>query len=142
MSEAKACWLVQSFECLHCGSKNSYYSDSCHKCRMSGPEIRKEEISSRWGIDCRPQTTDGVMYYCLTVVESLTGNYKDKGLRLRTYSIDPDNPYFSAIVKDQAENGKSPSKNLLPFRLDFYCSMPKIHADYCLLYTSPSPRDS
>lgn len=122
-SEAKNCFLAQTYICPDCKSKNNYYSKECHKC---GSTKRKDPKDSRWGIDAKShfKYKNQIPCYIFTHIEPLNQNPNNPKYRIRVFRIDSKNKMFNDILEHQLNCGKKPHKNFMPFGRDFYMSSP------------------
>lgn len=121
-SEAKDCFLAQTYICKKCGSKNNYYSIECHKC---GSTERKDPKDGRWGIDAKAhfKYLNQIPCYIFTHVQPLNMNSNNPKYRIQVFRIDAKTKMFNSILKYQLKHGTK-HKNFMPFGRDFYMSSP------------------
>lgn len=122
-SEAKNCFLAQTYICPDCRSKNNYYASECHKCGSTG---RKDPKDSRWGIDTKAhfKYLEQIPCYIFTHIEPENTDPNNPKYRIRVFRIGSKNKMFNDILKHQLDCGKKAHKNFMPFGRDFYMSSP------------------
>jgi hypothetical protein len=120
--EVKTCCQIQPKICKNCENKIPYFQACCVFCNST--EF-KEVKDSRFGIDSTAhfKYADILIEYILIIVgyDSITEN-----ISIKIYKIKSNNEYFITYLKNQKDNSKSPTCNLLPYSFDFYASGPRL----------------
>lgn len=124
--EVKCCCQIQPKKCKNCTKKAPYFQELCLYC--NGNEFDKVH-DSRYGIDSSAQIkyNDYIKEYILI---HITYNDETSNVNLKVFKIKSDNEYFQTYIKNQHENSKSTTCNMLPNSYDFYLSGPIMLLDY------------
>jgi len=118
--EVKTCCQIQPKECNKCKNKVPYYQPLCIICKNDTFTLIKD---SRFSISAKPH------FDYIGIIEEYLFIYiydEDGKINIKGFVIKSDNPYFNKYIRNQYENSKSPTCNLLPDSYDFQSSGPKL----------------
>lgn len=124
--EVKCCCQIQPKKCKKCTKKAPYFQEVCLYCKS----VDFDKVhDSRYGIDSKAQIqyNDYIKEYILI---HITYNDETNNVNLKVFKIKSDNEYFQGYIKNQYENSKSTTCNMLPNSYDFYLSGPIMLLDY------------
>jgi hypothetical protein len=116
--EVKTVCLIQTKECKTCYKKAPFFQNICYFCKKSNFKFITD---SRFSINCKSHFE---YYNLLECYIFIIISYKDDILSIVVYKINSNNKYFDDLLRNQKDNSKSPTCNLLPYSYDFYLSGP------------------
>jgi hypothetical protein len=124
--EVKCCCQIQPKKCKKCTKKAPYFQELCLYCKSTDFD---KVYDSRYGIDSKAQIqyNDYIKEYILI---HIMYNDETNNVNLKVFKIKSDNEYFQGYIKNQYENSKSTTCNMLPNSYDFYLSGPILLLDY------------
>lgn len=124
--EVKCCCQIQPKKCKKCTKKAPYFQEVCLYCKSNDFD---KVHDSRYGIDSKAQIqyNDYIKEYILI---HITYNDETNNVNMKVFKIKSDNEYFQGYIKNQYENSKSTTCNMLPNSYDFYLSGPIMLLDY------------
>ena len=116
--EVKTCCHIQPKKCKKCSKKIPYYQEKCSFCNH---DQFSKITDSRFGIDAKAHFDyiQLLKEYLLIYIKEI-----NNVICISVFIIKSNNTYFNNYVKNQLDNSKSNTCNLLPFSYDFYSSGP------------------
>jgi len=106
--ESKLASYCNNKKCVSCGSKSSYFSNSCKEC---GGKHFHMSTDARWGIQTishKKYLPDGLKEYRLFTVKPLTSDLSDQSFLIEDFVIDANSPGLNALIESQLTSEKSP----------------------------------
>ena len=124
--EVKTCCQIQPKKCNKCDNKSPYYQSQCVFCDGCDFTFIRD---TRFGINCKSHFLyrDMLKEYIMIIVDY---DNATENITIKIYKINSSNEYFTSYLRNQLDNSKSTTCNLLPYSYDFYCCGPILLLDY------------
>jgi len=118
--------LTQKKICKSIGAEHKLHYKAI-KCDLCGESDFITMEDSRAGIDCKAHFDNGgiIPRYVIWILYQ-----SNDVVTLKGYVIDSKNKFFNEILHEQLTKGSKPSKNFMPYSLDWYFSNPLLFAQY------------